>query len=119
METIPEDVTVNPDVTKDAAITPRLHRNDGETIYLTDGELIPWKSNWWRVRLREINGEKLLTLVKVKPTAASERRSQRAERWNEQHAKRSGVKRELRAMSRLIRGAGALSGSQASQQVQA
>ena len=89
------------------------------TIYLTDGELIPWKSNWWRVQLREINGEKLLTLVKVKPTAASERRSKRAERWNEQHAKQPGVKRELKAMSRLIHGGGALFGSQESQPEQA
>lgn len=87
--------------------------------YFTEGELLPWKGTWWRVWLREINGEKLLTLVKVKPTASSEKRSAAAERWNEQHSKQPGVKRELRHLSKLIRGAGASSGSAESQQVRA
>ena len=85
-----------------------------ETSYFTDGELLPWKGKWFRVQLREIEGEKLLTLVMLKPTAASVKRSQRAERWNEQHSRRSGVKRELLHLARLWKsrhGGGGSSGS--------
>jgi hypothetical protein len=107
------------DATKDAAIIQPSQPKNGSTIYMTDGELIPWKKTWWKVQLREINGEKIITLVKGKPTAKSLKQSLRAERWNEQHSKKPGVKRELRTMSKLIRGVGHASGSQVSQQVQA
>ena len=117
----------NRDVTKDVAsiIQPKSHDNGtpksavNTTIYLTDGELIPWKKTWWRVRLREINGEKIVTLEKTKATAKSQKRSLRAERWNVQHAKRKGVKREVAALSKLIHGSGQRFGSQELQQAQA
>jgi hypothetical protein len=100
-------------------LTQPLPPKSGETIYLTDGELIPWKSTWWRVKLREINGEKIVTLEKGKATAKSSKRSLRAERWNTQHANRKGVKREMKAALRVLRGNGLhglQSGSPVSQQ---
>ena len=83
---------------------------DGTTIYLTDGELIPWKKTWWKVQLREIDVEKIVTLVKGNATAKSQKRSLRVERWNTKHSRKAGVKREVAAMSRLVNGAGRLSG---------
>ena len=120
------DVEPSHDATKDAAIIQPLSQESGsmasavsQTIYLTDGELIPWKKTWWKVQLREINGEKIVTLLKGKATAKAQKRSARAERWNTQHSRKAGVKREIaatRAFLKSVSTAGALSGSQESRQ---
>lgn len=60
---------------------------ENRTAYFTDGEMFPWKGTWFRLRLREINGEKLLTLEKVKSTESSVKRAERTTRWLQQHPK--------------------------------
>lgn len=88
-------------VTKDA---PASIVAELPTVYLTDGELLPLKGYWFKVRLREINGEKLVTLEKDKPTAAVVKRVARESRWLNQHprsqctarAKLASVLRSLR-----------------------
>lgn len=72
----------NPVVTKDA---PHSTLAELPTVYLTDGELLPLKGYWFKVRLREINGEKLVTLEKDKSTAAITKRVARESRWLNQH----------------------------------
>jgi hypothetical protein len=88
-----------------------------EAAYFTEGELLPWKNRWFRVKLCEFDGQKQICLVMVKPTAASVKRSQRAEHWNEQHSKQPGVQRELRYLSKLRHGGGASFGRAGSPRV--
>lgn len=55
----------------------------GERAYFTEGELLPWKNRWWRVHLDAKTQR--IWLEMLKPTAASQKRLQRAEQWKQQH----------------------------------
>ena len=70
----------SPDVTKAVA-------NISTTSYWTEGELIPLKGKWWRVRLLEINGERIIGLVMQKDTGSALKRVERKQRWQRQHPK--------------------------------
>jgi hypothetical protein len=80
LESVPETIAkvVEPQ-TQPAGIT------ETKPVYFTDGELLPWKGLWFRVNLREINGEKLIVLNKLKPTAAAQKRDDRSARWLKTH----------------------------------
>jgi hypothetical protein len=69
------------DVTKGvAAPTPTT------PAYFTEGELLPWKGRWFRVRLLTLqDGQKVIGLDQVKATAASEKRAARELQWHRQH----------------------------------
>lgn len=115
---IDREVIANLDVEKDVADTKLTAQL--QPTYFTNGELLPWKGRWHRVALQEVNGEQLLTLVIVKPTAQAVKRAEKAARWNEQHASKPGVRRELAALARqLNRGGGRLFGSPESSPAQA
>ena len=64
------------DVTKDAVSTP---------AYFTEGEMLPWKGRWFRVKLLEVNGEKIIGLVMVKATASATKRAAQEQHWQRQH----------------------------------
>ena len=50
--------SANHDAMKDAVDTPSAE-TQLPVSHFTNGELLPWKGRWFRLRLREINGEKL------------------------------------------------------------
>ena len=70
----------SPDVTKAVA-------NISTTSYWTEGELIPLKGKWWKVRLLEIDGERIIGLVMLKDTASALKWVERKQRWQQQHPK--------------------------------
>jgi len=72
----------NQDVTKDAAATTSAIATPA---YFTEGELLPIKGRWFRVRLTELNGSKVIVLELQKPTSQSEKRAKREQRWQRQH----------------------------------
>ena len=89
------------------------------TVYFTEGELLPWKGRWWRVRLLEIDGEKIVGLVAVKPTSGSIKRSNSAERRSARHNAKPGVKRMQKWVDKLTASVGAQYSSRAfSQELQ-
>jgi hypothetical protein len=72
--------SASPDVTKDAAMTTLT-----TPAYFTDGEMLPWKGRWFRVKLLEVAGQKIIGLVSVKDTASATKRAVRTQRWYKQH----------------------------------
>ena len=82
----------SPDATKDASVTiaekPTATAIKSSTpVYFTNGELLPWKGKWWRVRLLEIDGERIIGLVMSKDTGSALKRVERKRRWQRQHPK--------------------------------
>jgi hypothetical protein len=81
----------SPDVTKAAAAVGQspVASEATETqagsmrAYFTEGEMLPWKGRWFRIHLNATT--KKIELEMVKPTAASQKRFARAERWKLQH----------------------------------
>ena len=63
---------LSPDVTKDAVTTP---------AYFTDGEMLPWKGRWFRVKLLEIDGQKMIGLSMMRATSKATKRAKREQRW--------------------------------------
>lgn len=53
--------------------------------YFTEGEMLPWKGKWWKVRLLEINGERIIGLVMQKDTDSALKRAERRQRWTREH----------------------------------
>lgn len=57
-----------------------------EQVYFTEGELLPWKGRWWKVRLLILqDGKQVIGLEMLKATAASVKKTSRAARWQKQH----------------------------------
>lgn len=91
------EAPANPDAMKDASNTSHVPTDTQATapastarllpglkeIYVTDGELIPWKGRWWRVHLHESN--RMVEIRMVKPTAKQEKLAKRSLRWQKQH----------------------------------
>ena len=77
--------TAPADATKDASVT--IAEKSTATAYFTNGEMLPWKGKWWRVRLLEINGERIIGLVMQKDTGSALKRAERKQRWQQQHPK--------------------------------
>lgn len=64
------------------------------TSYFTDGEMLPWKGKWFRLRLVTLtDGQQVLCLDMIKDTASAEKKIKRAERWQKQHPKANGKPR--------------------------
>ena len=95
LETAPADqqpvevTTRSPDATKDVASvteTPQLPTYIGptsETVYFTEGELLPWKGRWFSIHLNQES--KVIELHLKKLTASQEKRDARRVRWLKQH----------------------------------
>jgi hypothetical protein len=90
-----KELGVSRDVTKDAAahipaekIVQEVTPTSSPTTpaYFTDGEMLPWKGRWFRVKLLQLpDGQKVIGLDQVKATASSTKRAERELRWKRQH----------------------------------
>ena len=78
----------SPGVTKDAASTA----SPSTPAYFTEGELLPWKGRWFRVKLMEVDGQKFIGLVSVKDTASATKRAVRTQRWQHQHPRATAAR---------------------------
>jgi hypothetical protein len=82
----PEATTASQDATKDAGASEATETQAGSTrVYFTEGEMFPWKGRWFRIHLNA--STKKIELEMVKPTAHSQKRFAREERWLRQHPK--------------------------------
>lgn len=66
---------------------PQTVTPSGTTSYFTEGEMLPWKGRWFKVRLLEIDGQKIIGLDMQKPTGKSRKLEARKLRWAKQHPK--------------------------------
>ena len=55
------------------------------TSYWTEGELIPLKGRWFRVKLLEVDGQKIIGLSMMKATSKATKRAEREQRWQHNH----------------------------------
>ena len=72
-------------------------------VFFSEGELLPWKGRWFRVKLLELHGERLIGLELVKATSKAEKIAAKTQCWKQQHPRHNQNTKNLLSRSTYLR----------------